>query len=38
MTQVDHQPVLLDHAFHAGDLLGAKSININLMEGVTLFY
>jgi hypothetical protein len=32
--QVGHQPVQLDHASHAVGLLGAKSININLVECV----
>jgi hypothetical protein len=31
MTQVGHRPVLLAHAFHAVDLLGAKSINTQLV-------
>jgi hypothetical protein len=30
MTQVGHQLVLKDHAFHVVDLLGAKPINLNL--------
>jgi hypothetical protein len=30
MTQVGHQLVLLDHAFHAVDLLEAKPINLIL--------
>jgi hypothetical protein len=31
MTQADHQPVLLDHAFHAVDLLGANYIITHLV-------
>jgi hypothetical protein len=34
MTQVGHQLVLLDHAFHVAGPLGAKSINTHLVEGV----
>jgi hypothetical protein len=37
MTQVAHHPVLLDYAFHVVDLLGAKSINLNLTESNKYF-